>query len=251
MSKKSISLTAIILACTVTPTTQAEWGDILNQAVNAVSKNGGNEIAQSALSNSEVVSGLKETLAKGVESAINSLGQPGGYLGNELVQIALPDSLQTITATARTLGQGATIDAFESTMNQAAEKAVPEAASILANAIRDMSVTDAMNILKGSDDAATQYFRKVSEASLVEKFKPIVSQATDQAGVTTAYKQLTAGTSSSLLGGLMGGSSLDLDQYVTDKSLDGLFKYIALEEKQIRSNPAARTTDLLKKVFGG
>ena len=218
--------------------------------MDAVSKTGGSTIAQSALSNSDIVSGLKEALANGVESAINTLGQPGGYLGNELVKIALPESLTTITATARTLGQGTTVDAFESTMNQAAEKAVPEAAGILANAIRDMSVADAMNILNGSDDAATQYFRKVSETSLIETFKPIVTQATDQAGATIAYKQLT-GQASPLLGGLMGGSALDLDQYVTDKSLDGLFQYIALEEKRIRDNPAARTSDLLKKVFGG
>ena len=129
------------------------------------------------------------------------------------------------------------------------EIAVPESAEILADAIRQISVEDAMNILNGPDDAATQYFRKVSEASLTERLKPIVNQATDQAGVTAAYKKLT-GQATPILGSLMEGSMLDLDQYVTKQSLDGLFKYIALKEKSIRANPAARTTDILKKVFG-
>ena len=188
-------------------------------------------------------------MANGVELAINTLGQSGGFLGNNLVEIGMPDSLNVIASTARTLGQGQYVDSFKTTMNQAAEKAVPEAAEILGDAIRQMSVDDAMKILNGPDDAATQYFRKVSETSLSERFKPIVKQATEQVGVTAAYKNLT-GQSSPLLGGVMDGSSLDLDQYVTNKSLDGLFKYIAMEEKNIRSNPAARTTDLLNKVFG-
>lgn len=243
-------LTTALLAVTMSFNVHAGWLDFLKGAADEAMENGGTEIAKSALSNSEVVSGLKEALANGVESAINTLGRPGGFLGNKLVEIAVPDSLETIASTARTLGQGQYVDSFETTMNQAAEKAVPEAASILADAIRQMSVDDAMNILNGSDDAATQYFQKVSEASLAEKFKPIVKQATDQAGVTAAYKNL-AGQASPLLGGIMEGSALDLDQYVTDKSLDGLFKYIAMEEKRIRENPAARSTDLLKKVFGG
>ena len=250
MIQRKVGLYAAILAVSVNHTAQAGWMDIFNETVDQASKNGGLEIAQSALSNSEVVSGLKEALADGVESAIKTLGQPGGFAGNKLVEIAVPDSLETITSTARMLGQGEHVDAFELTMNQAAEKAVPEAATILADAIRQMTVDDAMNILNGSDDAATQYFRKVSEPALAEKLKPIVSQATDQTGVTSAYKDLT-GQATPLLGGIMGdANALDLDQYVTNKSLDGLFKYIAMEENNIRNNPAARTTDLLKKVFG-
>ena len=250
MIQRKVGLYAAILAVSVNHTAQAGWMDIFNETVDQASNNGGLEIAQSALSNSEVVSGLKEALADGVESAIKTLGQPGGFAGNKLVEIAVPDSLESITSTARMLGQGEHVDAFELTMNQAAEKAVPEAATILADAIRQMSVEDAMQILNGADDSATQYFRKVSETALAEKFKPIVSQATDQTGVTSAYKDLT-GQAMPLLGGIMGDdNALDLDQYVTNKSLDGLFKYIAMEEKNIRNNPAARTTDLLKKVFG-
>ncbi len=248
MLKRKINLTAIALSLTISHQAQAGWLDMLNDVVDSASTSGGSELAKSALSNSEVVSGLKEALANGVESAITTLGQPGGFLGNKLVEIAVPDSLHTIASTARTLGQGHYVDSFETSMNQAAEKAVPEAATILSDAIRQMSVGDAMNILNGPEDAATQYFRKTSEAALIEKFKPIVSQATNQTGVTAAYKNLT-GQATPLLGGVLGDSSLNLDQYVTDQSLDGLFKYIAMEEKRIRDNPAARTTDLLKKVF--
>ena len=249
MLKRNIGLIVAVLSSTVSNSTHAGWLDLFNDVVEVASNNGGAEIAKSAISNSEVVSGLKEALAMGVESSIKTLGKPGGFLGNNLVQIAVPDSLKTVATTARTLGQGHYVDSFETTMNNAAEKAVPEAAEILADAIRQMSVDDAMNILNGPDDAATQYFRKVSEASLVERLKPIVSRATDQAGVTAAYKSLT-NQAGPLLGSLVEGSALDLDQYVTNKSLDGLFKYIALEEKNIRENPTARTTDLLKKVFG-
>jgi hypothetical protein len=252
MFNKNARLMIAILALSISQGTQAEgWLDTLQGAVDTVSKHSDNEIVKSSLANSDMVDGLKEALANGVETAIKTLGQPGGFAGNQLVKIAVPDSLKTIVATARTLGQGQYIDSFESTMNQAAEKAVPEAAVILADAIRQMSVDDAMNIVNGPDDSATQYFRKMAESSLAEKFKPIVNQATEQAGVTAAYKNLTGLASNPLVGSLLGGSSLDLDQYVTNEALDGLFKYIAIEEKRIRDNPAARTTDLLKKVFGG
>ena len=248
MLKRNAGLATIILSVSISHCAQAGWLDILTDTVDVISEKGSAELAKSTLSNSEVVSGLKEALANGVEIAIKTLGQPGGFAGNKLVQIAVPDSLSTIASTARTLGQGQYVDSFESTMNQAAEQAVPEAATILSDAIRKMSIDDAMLIVNGPDDSATQYFRKVSEASLAERFKPIVNQATDKAGVTVAYKNLT-GKASPLLGNLLQGSALDLDQYVTNKTLDGLFKYIAMEEKRIRANPAARTTDLLKKVF--
>lgn len=246
-----VKLAIVVVACSINYQVHAEWDTMIKGVTEFATTNGGAELATSALSNSDAVSGLKEVLANGVESAVTTLGQSGGFLGNKAVEIVAPDSLKTIVATARTLGQGQYIDSFETTMNQAAEKAVPEAATILADAIREMSVDDAMNILNGSGDAATQYFRKVSEARLVEKFKPIVNQATAQTGVTAAYKNLVDLSSTPILGGILGANNtLDLDQYVTDRSLDGLFKYIAIEEKNIRSNPMARTSDLLKRVFG-
>lgn len=199
-------------------------------------------------SQDEMVAGLKEALAKGAQGAVAKLGKEGGYLNNAAVKIPMPANLAKIEKTLRKLGQDKYADQFVATMNRAAEQAVPEAAGILADAIREMSLEDARAILQGPDDAATQYFRKKGEARLAERFRPIVSQATDQAGVTAAYKKMVkqAGPWASLLG----AGATDLDGYVTTKSLDGLFKMVAEEEKNIRANPVARTTDLLKKVFG-
>ena len=248
MLLRQTGLSTAILALTISSPVQAGWQDLINQTMDQASKSGALDVSKSALSNSEVVAGLKEALANGVESAINTLGKPGGFAGNKLVEITVPDSLKTVTSTVRALGQGEYVDSFELTMNQAAEKAVPEAASILSDAIRQMSIDDAIKILHGPNDSATQYFRKVSEASLEQKFKPIVSQATDQTGVTAAYKNLTS-EAAPLLSGVIDESSINLDQYITSKTLDGLFEYISLEEKSIRDNPAARSTELLKKVF--
>jgi hypothetical protein len=139
-------------------------------------------------------------------------------------------------------------DEFVATMNNAAEQAVPVAANVFAGAITNMTVEDAKAILTGPSDAATQYFHKTSETELQEQFLPIVKDATAKTGVTAAYKNLLqqAGPAAAFLGKDAG----NLDGYVTKKSLDGLFKMVAVEEKRIRENPAARTTDLLKKVFG-
>ena len=228
---------------------QAGWQDFLNSAVKAVTENKNTtEVASSMLGESEIVAGLKEALASGVETAVKTLGKTDGFMGNPLVQIPLPDSLKLVEKTARSLGQGQYADNFISTMNHAAEEAVPEAAELLGEAIRNMSVEDATKILNGPDDAATQYFRKVSGEQLANRFKPIVEKATNQAGVTSAYKGLTA-NAGSLLGGFISQDSLDVDKYITDKALDGLFIYMAIEEKKIRENPLARGTDLLKKVF--
>lgn len=247
MKLKSLLLAVFFV---FTQNVNAEWGKLLEGVNDIATSATGSELAGSALSNTEVVAGLKEALANGVESAITTLGQSGGFLGNKAVEIAAPESLNTVLAPARTLGQGQYIDELTTTMNRAAEKAVPEAAGILSDSIRDMSVDDAMSILKGSNHAATNYFRSVSETKLIEKFKPIISQATAQTGVTSAYKNLTDLSATPLLGDVLGTSNaLDIDQYVTTKALDGLFKYIGIQEQAIRSNPAARTTDLLQKVF--
>lgn len=224
----------------------AGWTDMLQ---GVLGKEESKQVIESTLSQSDIVAGLKEALAKGVEHSINTLGRTDGFLGDQLVRIAMPDSLKSVEKLARSTGQGKYADEFITTMNRAAEQAVPEAATILADAIRTMTVADANAILNGPDDAATQYFRRVSESRLTEKFLPHVKQATDQVGVTSAYKSLT-GHAGGMLGGFLKTDSLDVDSYVTHKAMDGLFTYIAKEEQSIRENPAARTTDLLKKVFG-
>lgn len=206
-------------------------------------------IAASALSNDEVVAGLKEALAKGSESAISALGRTDGFFANSQVRIPLPPSLGKIESALRALKQDRYADEFILTMNRAAESAVPQASAIVGDAIRAMSFDDAKTILSGPDDAATQYFRKVGEGRLVQNMLPIVRQATAETGVTSTYKSLIdrAGPAARLLG----DNTADIDQYVTGKTIDGLFLMIAAEEKRIRENPVARTSDILKKVFAG
>lgn len=212
-----------------------------------------------ALTQDQMVGGLKEALANGVQHAVANLGQSGGFLNDSGVRIPMPASLQKLDKAARALGQGRLADDFIASMNRAAEQAVPEAAAVLGDSVKQMTIADAKSILTGTNNAATQYFRRTSETNLYERFLPIVQKTTEQTGVTSAYKKLAATASGGLgrLGGLggLGGSisgleAPDLDSYVTHKTLDGLFLKIAEEEKQIRENPVARTTDLLQKVFG-
>lgn len=200
------------------------------------------------LTNDEMVSGLKEALGKGTQHAVEQLGREGGFLDNSKVRIPMPKSLQWVETSLRTLKQDALADEFVETMNHAAERAVPEAAAIFGDAISRMTIDDAQNILSGPDDAATRYFRDNTEDALTDRMRPIVEQATAKAGVTSAYKNMTAQAGG--LAGLMGSDATDLDGYVTGKTLDGLFLMIAEEEKKIRENPLARSSDLLKKVFG-
>jgi hypothetical protein len=199
------------------------------------------------LSQAEMSGGLKEALDKGVKHAISQLGRNGGFLNDSSVKIPLPESLAKIESVLRSLHQERLADEFVASMNHAAEKAVPEAADVFSNAVRAMTMQDVQGILSGPDNAATQYFRKTSEAELRERFRPIVESATTKAGVTAAYKNMM--NKAGPLAQFMGGAE-DLDGYVTNKALDGLFLKIAEEEKAIRTNPVARTTDLLKKIFG-
>lgn len=217
--------------------------------------------ALGAATEEQTANALKEALAKGAESAVRQLGVPGGFLTNLNVKIPMPPGLQKVEKTLRTLKQEALADEFVTTMNRAAESAVPAAATVFTDSIKQMSIADARAILAGSNDAATQYFRRTSTNALQKQFLPIVKKATDAAGVTAAYKAMLAkvGPAASVaqgLGGSFGKSlgfdaaSLDLDSYVTARAMDGLFKMVAEEEKRIRENPVARSTDLLKQVFG-
>jgi hypothetical protein len=208
--------------------------------------------AISGLSEDQVVQGLKEALSKGTKSAVNSLGREDGFLKNASVRIPMPESLRTVEKTLRALKQGQLADSLVETMNRAAEQAVPKAASVFADSVSNMSIEDAKGILAGGTNAATLYFRRTSETNLYTEFLPVVKSATEKTGVTSSYKAMTdkASGTSSLMGGLVRTRAPDLDGYVTQKALDGLFKMVAEEEMKIRQNPAARTTELLQKVFG-
>lgn len=219
----------------------------------------------SALPQDQIALGLKEALGKGVKQAVAQLGQTDGFLTNLNVRIAMPGKLQQVEKTLRSLKQEKLADDFVVTMNRAAEQAVPVASSVFADAVKQMSITDAKALLTGSDDAATEYFRRTTGTNLFARFLPIVKKSTDETGVTSKYKKLMervgggvtstnklVGTFSKGLNaaGYLNAETMDIDAYVTQKTMDGLFKMVADEEKKIRTNPAARTTDLLQKVFG-
>lgn len=205
--------------------------------------------AQAAdVSSGEAASGLKETLTRGAEIAVDQLGKPNGFLGDKRVRIPLPDSIRSAEKMMRTLGAGKYADELVETMNHAAELAVVEAKPILVNAVKNMSFDDARAILSGGDDAATQYFRRTTSTDLTTKFLPIVKQATAKVQLADKYNQY-AGKAAKM--GLLDKKDADLDQYVTQKALDGLFLMVAEQEKAIRKDPVSTGSALLKKLFGG
>jgi hypothetical protein len=204
---------------------------------------------QPTLSDLDISRGLKAALDKGVRAAIQDLGRKNGFLGNDRVRIPLPDGLKKMESTMRFLGQGRRVDEFVGSMNNAAEKAVPEAIDIFVDSLGQMTFTDARNILfSGQDDAATQFFRRTSEERLRVKFRPIVEEFTEQVGVTRQYKSMIG--SYGRFGSFFGQDASDIDGYVTQKALDGLFLLVADEEKRIRRDPVGRTTAILRAVFG-
>jgi hypothetical protein len=201
----------------------------------------------SAQDSGTVASGLKEALSVGTKNAVGLLSKKDGYFGNEAVKILLPENIRRVGDALRMAGYQKEVDAFVLSMNRAAEKAAPKAADIFAGAIRSMSIDDAQKILHGGNTAATEYFKSKTSSQLFNAFKPDISQSMNEVGVTKAYKAMTDRYTSMMPFAKM--ESLDLDTYVTNKSLDGLFHMVGQEEAKIRTNPAARTTDLLKKVF--
>lgn len=240
----ALALAATLLAGFATPGASADdWKDRLKDQLRG-SRSG------SSLGETEAANGIREAMAQGVHRAITRLGTKDGFWGDEAMRIRLPGQLGDAAKLARQLGRGDKVDAFELSMNRAAEKAIPVAADVFADAVRQMTVRDAIAIVRGEPDAATNFFRRATEERLREKFLPIVARATGEAGVTRRYKSMMGGNAqvAQLLGGR--GQSLDLDRYVTDRALDGLYRAVADEEREIRENPSARGTDLLRKVFG-
>lgn len=208
-------------------------------------------VAQSAsldaISRSDAAAGVKEALSKGVEFAVGSLGQKNGFLANSQVKIPLPASLQKVEPGLRMFGMGKQADQLIETMNHAAEQAVAEARPILSESIRKMTLQDAKAILTGGDDSVTQYFRRTSAEQLSVRFLPIAKSATAKLQLADQYNKVAGRAASA---GLISQKDADLDQYVTEKAMDGLFMMIAEEERKLRSNPVTAGSALLKKVFG-
>lgn len=200
------------------------------------------------LSQGEILAGLRDALQQGMTRAISQLGREDGFWRDPQVRVPLPSFIARYESAVRAVGYGSTLDQFQLTLNRAAEQAVPQATHIIGNAIARMSIDDAQEILDGPSNAATEFFRRSSSDELYQSILPIVSATTQQAGVTQQYKKL-ANKAGPLL--RLSGSTMpaDLDGYVTQKALDGVFLKIAEEEARIRADPAARSTELMKKVF--
>jgi hypothetical protein len=199
------------------------------------------------ITNREAVAGLKGALEKGSQTAIAGLGRADGFLGNPQVKIPLPESLARAEKAMRRVGMGRQADELVITMNRAAEAAVPEARQLLAESVRKMTVQDAKGVLRGGDTAGTDYFRRTTRDELHGRFLPIVKKATAKLNLAQQYNQYAERT---VALGLVKKEDANLDEYVTQKALDGLYLMIAEEEKKIRKDPAAAGTAILRKVFG-
>ncbi|WP_405118643.1 DUF4197 domain-containing protein [Pseudomonas leptonychotis] len=199
------------------------------------------------LSQGDASGGLKDALTQGAKVAVQQLGKPGGFSNNPDVRIELPGNLGKAAKTMKMMGMGAQVDQLEASMNKAAEAAVPQAQALLVDSVKKMTVQDAKSILAGPQDSATQYLNKTSREQIRAQFLPIVKKATDQVGLAKQYNSF-AGQAASF--GVIDAKSANIENYVTEQALDGLFSMIAEQEASIRENPAGAATSLAKKVFG-
>ena len=197
-------------------------------------------------SNSDQITSLKQALVQGAETAVTSLAKENGYLGNNKVRIPLPETLQKADNLLRKFGMGKYADDLTTSINRAAEAAVPEAKNMLIGAVNKMTVEDAKSILTGGNDAATQYFRKSTETALAAKFKPIVATSMQKVKLAEAYDQFAERGERF---GLVDKRDSKMDDYITRKAMDGLFLMIAEQEKAIRANPLEATGSLARKIF--
>ena len=199
------------------------------------------------ITNKDAVSGLRQALTDGAATAVGKLGVENGFFGNTRVKIPLPESLQKVEGLMRAMGMKRQADELELAMNRAAETAVAEATPLLVDAVKQMSVRDAKGILTGGETSATDYFRRTSADALGRKFLPVVKKATAKVGLAEKYNSI-AGKGAQL--GLVNADQATIEQYVTKKSLDGLYTIIADEEKALRQDPVGAASSIVQKVFG-
>ncbi|WP_210514299.1 DUF4197 domain-containing protein [Hymenobacter terricola] len=208
----------------------------------------GSTTTPSGVSNTEATNGLKEALIQGISKGADQASQKDGFNLNSFIHIPFPPDAQRVATTLRSIGLGSQVDAFELSLNRGAEDAAKSAKPIFLNAIKSLTFTDVWNILTGQKDAATQYLKRTTTGQLSTAFQPIIQQSLDKVGATRYYTTLSSSYNRIPL---VQPVQTDLNQYATGKAIDGLFTLIAQEEANIRENPVARTTALLKKVFGG
>jgi hypothetical protein len=221
--------------------------NLLNQGGVAVPGASGGGTRGRGLSVADIAQGLKDALEKGSSAAVAKLGRPDGFLGDTAVRIPLPDTLARVQSALRSVGQSGLADDLETRMNRAAEQAMPAAKDLFVRAIRALSVSDANGILNCPADAATQYLRRTTGGDLGAKLRPPIELALKNSGAVAAYDRMM-GSYRNLPG--MPNVTADLTDWTRDKGLDGIFHYVAREEADIRANPGARTSELLRKVFG-
>jgi hypothetical protein len=229
----------IALGTIQSPSLYAQFGDFFKDLKKV--------LESEELSESKITQGLKEALQIGTSNAVNTVSKVDGYYKNPKIRIPLPNVVQKTEKVLGAVGYGPQLDTFKLSMNRAAEQAAPEAKSLFLDAIKQMTFSDARKILQGRDNEATLYFKDKTYNPLRNIFKPIVYTAMSKVGVTNTYQELEAKVRSMPLTERW---SLSLDDYVTDKALDGLFLMVAEEERKIRQDPTARVTDVLKEVFG-
>ncbi len=211
------------------------------------SNSNNNSSNNAIISNGEMITALKDALTQGINKGADKVSVTDGYFKNMAIKILMPEEAKTVESKLRQLGMGSLVDNAILSMNRAAEQAAKESKPIFINAIKNMTITDAVSILKGSDDAATNYLKLNTSTQLTEKFSPIIKKALDNTQATKYWSDIF--TNYNKIPGVQ-KINPDLSKYVTQKALEGLFKMIAEEEFAIRKDPIARTTDILKKVFG-
>jgi hypothetical protein len=202
-----------------------------------------------SLSTGDISSGLKDALKTASQRVVGRVGKTDGYNGDPAIRIPLPGPLQKIEGPLKSMGASGMLDDLQVKMNRAAEQAAPKALNIFTDAASRMSITDARGILNGPQDAATQYFKRTTSSQLTTSFRPIVDQSLSGVGAVSSFKAVQQRASAIPLAG-QEVQGFNLSDFTVGKALDGLFHYMGVEEAAIRTNPAARTTDLLKKVFG-
>lgn len=226
---------------------RADWFERGAEALKDLTGEGG----AGGLSEGRIVDGLKQALEVASRKVVDRVGQPGGYLQDPTIHIPLPDYLQQVRPTLSMLGMGNLLDEVETRLNRGAEQAAPEAQRLFVDAITAMTIEDARGILEGPNDAATQYFRRTMGPDLRETFRPIVARELEQAGAVAAVQEVAAGLDSVPFAQSLGAQATDrLVGHGLDGALDGLFHYLARQEAAIRTDPGARTTEVLKEVFG-
>jgi hypothetical protein len=248
--KKLFIAAALILA--LLPQTQAQsWKDALKTVI----KNTGNStnnpqggVSLNSLSNQDIVAGLRQALEIGAQNASSRLNAVNGFFGNAMIKILMPPEAQKVENTLRSIGMGSMVDKAILSMNRAAEDAAGKAVPIFVNAIRNMNIQDGINILRGGNGAATAYLRNATTASLTAAFKPVIQTSLNKVNATAYWGDVMR--IYNRLPTTRNQINPDLTAYVTERALNGLFVNIADEENKIRTNPAARVTDLLNKVFG-